>query len=205
MSIDHFAQKADSYEQNRSRVDNVACIADSILKAIRFDRSQHLMDFGSGTGLLLERVAPYVGRITAVDVSNAMNRQLAAKRDALSCAVEILEIDLERAAQSAIDQRFDGIISSMTMHHIEDIGAMFRKFHSLLKDGGFVAIADLDAEDGSFHTEDTGVFHHGFERSRFAEWATSAGFESVQLSSASVVHKPQGDFPVFLLTAFKRP
>lgn len=198
--IDHFAHKAGSYEQNRSRVDSVAGIADTLLKTLRFDRSQHLMDFGSGTGLLLERIAPCVGRMTAVDVSRAMNRQLAEKMGTLACAVEILEIDLEK---TMIDQRFDGIVSSMTMHHIEDIEAMFCKFHTLLKDGGFVAIADLDSEDGSFHTEDTGVFHHGFDRGEFAEMAARAGFQSIQTVPASVVHKPQGDFPVFLLTAFR--
>lgn len=198
MSIDHFAQKAGSYEQNKSRVDNVENIANSILKAISFDSSMHIMDFGSGTGLLLERVAPYVGKITAVDVSNSMNAQLHAKQNKLGCVIEIVETNLER---SDIDGRFDGIISSMTMHHIEDIEAMFRKFHSIVKDGGFIAISDLDLEDGSFHTEETGVYHFGFDRDEFARSASGAGFRRVQVSTASVVHKPQGEFPVFLLTA----
>lgn len=202
MSTDYFAHKASSYDQNRSRVDNVENIANSILKSIRFDRSMHIMDFGSGTGLLLEKVAPYVGKITALDVSNSMNMQLREKRNKLGCEIEILEIDLEK---SEIDHRFDGIISSMTMHHIEDVEPMFRKFYSMLKDDGFIAISDLDLEDGSFHTEDTGVFHFGFDRGEFAKLAAKAGFQAIQLSSASVVHKPQGDFPVFLLTALRRP
>lgn len=200
MSIDHFSLKAGSYEQNPSRVDNVKNIADSILKTIRFNSAMQIMDFGSGTGLLLERIAPYVGKITAVDVSSSMNVQLHAKQEKLGCTIEIVEIDLE---ESEIDARFDGIISSMTMHHIGNTEAMFRKFYSILKDGGFIAIADLDLEDGSFHTEDTGVHHFGFDRSTFAKSAAAAGFRTVQVASASVVHKPQGDFPVFLLTAFR--
>ncbi|MBI2306246.1 MAG: class I SAM-dependent methyltransferase [Rhodocyclales bacterium] len=200
MSIDHFAHKAGSYEQNRSRVDNVDNIASSILNAIRFDRAMHVMDFGSGTGLLLERIAPHVGKITAVDVSRSMNGQLRAKAGRLGCTLEIVETDLE---ESDLDARFDGIVSSMTMHHIADVTAMFRKFHSLLKDGGFIAISDLDAEDGSFHGEDTGVHHFGFDREWFAESAAAAGFRAVRVVPASVVHKPQGDFPVFLLTAVR--
>ena len=200
MSIDHFAHKAGSYEQNRSRVDNVENIANSMLSAIRFDRSMHIMDFGSGTGLLLERIAPSVGKITAVDVSPSMNRQLREKRNKVGCGMDILEIDL---AQSTIDRQFDGIISSMTMHHVENIDAMFRRFHTMIKEGGFVAISDLDLEDGSFHTEDTGVFHFGFDRDAFAKSAADAGFRTVQVASASVVQKPQGDFPVFLLTAVR--
>jgi cyclopropane fatty-acyl-phospholipid synthase-like methyltransferase len=200
MSIDRFAHKASSYEQNRSRVDNVENIASSILNAIKFDTSMHVMDFGSGTGLLLERVAPCVGKITAVDVSSSMNAQLYAKQNELGCPIEILETDLEIFDFNDV---FDGIISSMTMHHIKNIEAMFGKFYSMVKDGGFIAISDLDLEDGSFHTEDTGVYHFGFDRAEFAKFAAEAGFQMVQVSSASVVHKPQGDFPVFLLTAMR--
>lgn len=198
MTVDHFAHKAGSYEQDKSRVDNVASIAKSVLDSITLDRSMHIVDFGSGTGLLLEKIAPYVGRITAVDISQSMNLQLHEKRNRLDCEIEILEVDLEK---TSVPLQVDGIVSSMTMHHVEDIEAMFVKFYSMVKAGGFIAIADLDTEDGSFHTEDTGVFHHGFERDAFAKAATKAGFQFAMASSASVVHKPQGNYGVFLLTA----
>lgn len=197
MSRDYFAHKAASFDQNPARVDNVAAIAEALQATIRLDRSMHLMDFGSGTGLLLERVAPHVGKITAVDVSESMNRQLAEKIPQLGCPVDIRPVDL---VQEAIDGPFDGIISSMTLHHVEDIGAIFRRFRAMLKDGGFIALADLDAEDGSFHSEDTGVFHNGFDRAAISRVAEEAGFGEVAVASASVVRKPQRDYPVFLLT-----
>lgn len=200
MSLDYFAHKAGSYEQNKSRVDNVANIADAVLASIPLDRAMHIIDFGSGTGLLLEKLAPYVGKITAIDISQAMNQQLADKRDRLNCELDILEIDLE---QTAVPLQVDGIVSSMTMHHVANIEAMFRKFFTLLKSGGFIAIADLDTEDGSFHTEDTGVFHQGFDRDALAQIATQSGFELAKVRSASVVHKDQGDYGVFLLTALR--
>lgn len=200
MTNDYFEHKASSYEQNKSRVDNVENIANSIHGAVKFDRAMHIMDFGSGTGLLLERVAAQVGKITAVDISKSMNSQLNEKRSKLGCEIEILEVDLEK---SDIAQKFDGIISSMTMHHVDDVRSMFRKFRSMLNENGFLAIADLDIEDGSFHTEDTGVFHFGFDRSAISNIALEAGFRNVVIASASTVHKPQGDFPVFLLTGFR--
>ncbi|MBU1108277.1 MAG: class I SAM-dependent methyltransferase [Candidatus Riflebacteria bacterium] len=195
---DYFAQKAGIYEQNVSGVDNVENIANSIIKAVSPSKEMHLLDFGSGTGLLLERIAPFVAKITALDVSKAMNSQLEAKLARLKCDVEIVEMDLSRAD---LDKKFDGIISSMTMHHIENIGAMLKKFYSMIRVGGFIAIADLDTEDGSFHTEDTGIFHLGFDRNEIANMAKEAGFGDVRVSSASVVHRPDGDYPVFLLTA----
>jgi cyclopropane fatty-acyl-phospholipid synthase-like methyltransferase len=200
MSTDLYAHKAGDWDSSRSRTDNLDNISASIVNSISFDKAMHVMDFGSGTGMLLERIAPYVGKITAVDISPSMNSKLQEKRQHISCDLDIVEIDL---VKTDIDTQFDGIISSMTMHHIEDIEAMFRKFHSMLKDSGFIAIADLDLEDGSFHTDDTGVKHFGFDRDAFAKSAAKAGFEEIHMSSASVVHRPNGDFPVFLLTAVR--
>jgi cyclopropane fatty-acyl-phospholipid synthase-like methyltransferase len=198
MSQDYFAQKANTYEQNPTRVDNVSNIANAVLKKVQMEPTMQLLDFGSGTGLLLERIAPYVGKITAVDISPSMIRQLEEKRKALPCELEIREIDLER---QEMEGQFDGIISSMTMHHIKDIDAMFRRFHTMVKPGGFIAIADLDKEDGSFHGEDTGVFHFGFDRDVIALAATQAGFANLEVMSASVIGKEERDYPVFLLSA----
>ncbi len=198
MSNDLFKHKAASYEQVNHRVANVENIANSILKRIRFKSTMNIMDFGSGTGLLLEKIAPFVDSITAVDISKSMNEQLDKKRTNLACEIEILELDL---AKSRLNKTFDGIISSMTMHHIDDIQAMFNKFYSMLNKGGFIAIADLETENGSFHTEDTGVFHFGFDREELSNFAKVAGFNGVEVSSVSTVHKPYGDYPVLLLTA----
>ncbi|MEZ5571516.1 MAG: class I SAM-dependent methyltransferase [Halioglobus sp.] len=200
MSRDFFEQKAGTYEKDHNRVSNVDNIANAIIESVNPNRTMHLMDFGSGTGLLLERIAPFVKKITAVDISKSMNEQLARKQGRLGCEIEILEVDL---ASADISQTYDGIISSMTMHHVKDIGAIFVKFHSLLNDGGIIAISDLDSEDGSFHTEDTGVYHFGFDREAIARAARQACFRDVKVVDASIVHKPNRDYPVFLLTARK--
>ena len=200
MSNDYFEQKAEIYDKDAKRVSNVDNIANSILSSIPFNKNMHIMDFGSGTGLLLERVAPFVKKITAVDVSEAMCKQLNEKIKNLDCEVEILQLDLTKRK---LDIKFDGIISSMTMHHIKDTQAMFNDFYKMLNDNGVIAIADLDTEDGSFHTEDTGVFHFGFERTAFRDKAIAAGFKNVKIITASIDEKPHGKYPVFLLTGNK--
>lgn len=198
MSRDFFEHKANIYDGDDKRVSNVENIANAIKRSVSLNRKMHLMDFGSGTGLLLERIAPFVQKISAIDISKSMNDQLEKKRDSLKCEIDILEINLE---STDIKDKFDGIISSMTMHHVKDIGAMFAKFYFLLNDGGVIAISDLDLEDGSFHTEDTGVYHFGFERDTIVGAANKAGFREVEIIDASLVHKPHGEYPVFLLTA----
>jgi len=198
MSRDFFEHKADVYDGDDNRVSNVENIANAMIESVGLNRKMHLMDFGSGTGLLLERIAPLVRKITAIDISKSMNEQLDKKRGSISCEIDILEIDLE---STNITDEFDGIISSMTMHHVKDIREMFAKLYSMLNDDGIIAISDLDKEDGSFHTEDTGVYHFGFERDEITRAAKQAGFREVKIVDASVVHKPHGEFSVFLLTA----
>ena len=200
MSKDYFQNKSKDYEKDKNRVDNVKNIAGAIQQNIVFDKSMHIMDFGSGTGLLLENIAPLVRKITAVDISNSMNSELASKKENLGCELEILEMDLTK---TKLDKKFDGIISSMTMHHVKDIQTMFTIFYTLVNENGFIAIADLDLEDGSFHTEDTGVFHFGFDRAIFLDAAKAAGFRDLKIISASIDHKPQGLYPIFLLTGTK--
>jgi len=197
---DFFTNKANEYDKEVLRVSNVMRIASLILKELTYQKDFHLMDFGSGTGLLLSKIAPFVNKITAVDISNSMNDVLKRKIETINCHVEILDIDLSK---HVLKQNFDGIISSMTLHHIKDTQSIFEKFYDMLSINGSLAIADLDTEDGTFHKQDTGVYHLGFDREEFTAIAKSVGFKKVKIQSVGLVEKPYGKYPVFLLTAHK--
>ena len=127
---DFFEEKAKDYDNEESRTQNVSTIAQTILNEVFFSKEMSIMDFGSGTGLLLSEIAPYVGKITAVDVSSSMIEVLTSKKETIKCPIEIVQMDLTTAT---LDRKFDAVISSMTMHHIKDTLAMFKKFYSLLK------------------------------------------------------------------------
>lgn len=197
---DFFAEKAKDYDNEKSRTQNVSTIAQTILNEVSFSKEMSIMDFGSGTGLLLSEIAPYVGAITAVDISPAMIAVLQSKKEEIKSPLQIVQMDLTK---ETLDKKFDAIISSMTIHHIEDTLALFKKFHSLLKEDGTIAIADLDTEDGSFHTENTGVFHCGFDREDFAQILKNAGFKNIKIQNASTITKSTNHYSVFLITAKK--
>ena len=197
---DLFAEKAKDYDKEKARTENVSNIANLILKEIEYQKVMNILDFGSGTGLLLSKIAPYVGKITAVDISKSMNEKLESKRDSISCDLAIVEIDL---TTELLNQQFDGIISSMTLHHVADIAKIFEKFYSLLNKNGTIALSDLDIEDGTFHKEDTGVFHFGFDRDELLGIAKSAGFKNLKAQTVGFVEKPYGKYGIFLLTGSK--
>lgn len=197
---DFFKEKAQEYDKESSRTQNVDHIAQAILKDVTFLKEMHIMDFGSGTGLLLSNIAPHVGKITAVDISSSMNEVLRSKMNTINCKLEIAEIDITK---ETLDRKFDVIISSMAVHHIENLTDLFKIFYTLLHENGTIAIADLDKEDGSFHTTNTGVFHNGFDREEFLAIAKSVGFKDLKTKNASIVEKPTGSYSVFLLTGKK--
>ncbi len=198
--VDLFAEKSKSWDMNSKRVQNAQGIAELIVNNIKLNKSMELMDFGAGTGLLSYFVAPYVEKIVAVDNSPSMLREFQNKCGEFSCHTEVIEKDL---STDTLDRKFDGIISSMTIHHLEDIPALFSKFYTMLDEHGFIAIADLDSEDGTFHSDNEGVFHYGFDRHLLAEYAQKAGFKDVTFSLANKIAKPHAEFTVFLMTAKK--
>jgi len=198
--IDHFKDRSKSWDMNSKRVQNAKSIADLIVKNIKLDNSMELMDFGAGTGLLSYCIAPHVDKIVAVDNSPSMLLEFKNKCDEFSCVTEVVEKDL---STETIDRKFDGIISSMTIHHLEDLNALFAKFYDMLNDNGFIALADLDKEDGSFHSDNTGVYHHGFERELLENIAIEAGFKDIKFDLASTINKPHGEFTVFLMIGVK--
>jgi putative AdoMet-dependent methyltransferase len=89
----------------------------------------------------------------------------------------------------------------MTLHHVPDVPALFRRFAGHLRAGGWVALADLDQEDGSFHEDAAGVHHRGFSREQIQSWLVAAGFQEVCLETATLVRQEDRDYPVFLATA----
>jgi len=197
---DLFANKSKSWDMNSKRVQNAKGIAGLIVKNIKLDKSMEIMDFGAGTGLLSYFVAPYVEKIVAVDNSPSMLLEFQSKCNEFVCETEVIEKDL---SVESLERSFDGIISSMTIHHLDDTLALFAKLYSMLNDGGFIAIADLDSEDGSFHSDNTGVHHYGFDREALQLIAEEAGFKNVKFDTASTIDKPHRTFTVFLLTAEK--
>ncbi len=196
---DLFAKKSKSWDMNSKRVKNAKAIANTIVNNIKLDKDMVLMDMGAGTGLLTYFVAPFVKKIVAVDNSPSMLKEFESKRDEFACETDIILNNI--LTEESSEMLFDGIISSMTMHHIEDLSTLFVRLYAMLKKEGFIAIADLDSEDGTFHSDNTGVFHYGFDREVLKSIAKEAGFRDVRFTTASTIRKPHGDFTLFLMTA----
>jgi hypothetical protein len=68
----------------------------------------------------------------------------------------------------------------MVLHHVPYTIELFKIWQEMLLPGGQLCLADLDTEDGSFHSDKTGVFHFGFNREHLKLLLHSAGFSEAR-------------------------
>jgi len=197
---DLFNEKAKEWDANAMIQALSSAVGSAMVEKIPLNADMLVMDFGAGTGLISSQIAPLVKKVVAVDTSEAMLGKLAEKPE-LKGRVEIVCRDITK---TPMEDRFDLIMSAMAMHHVKDTPGLIGSFAQHLNEGGLVALADLDSEDGSFHPEEIeGVFHQGFDRNELHAILEENGFSDVRFFTAHRVEKEEKSYPVFLVTAKK--
>ncbi len=176
-------------------------IAKTLIDNVSLQTTMNIIDFGAGTGLLTSHMLGRVASVAAVDISAGMLNQLAQKEE----LKDMVTPYCQNIIHEPLEDDFDGIISAMTLHHVKNTDEILKVFYEHLKEGGFLALADLDKEDGSFHSHgNEGVFHFGFEREALHVKLIDAGFKEIKFTTAYTIDKGEGKtFPIFLVTALK--
>jgi 2-polyprenyl-3-methyl-5-hydroxy-6-metoxy-1,4-benzoquinol methylase len=202
-----FDEKAATWDEDPFKVNLANDVAGAIVKELHPVPSMDVLDYGCGSGLVTLKLQPLVKSITAMDNSKKMLEVLQAKVEKRGLPnVHTQLIDLEQGAE--VKTWFHVVVTSMTLHHVREPAFFFDQLYGLLLPGGQIAIADLDKEDGTFHHDNTGVFHFGFERSYLKDILGKAGFREVHDTTAATVtrmvsEKGPLDFTVFLITGKK--
>ena len=203
----HFDTEAQNWDQDPEKVKRANLFAKEIIDFIHSDTSMNAIDFGCGTGLLSFALRINFRSITLIDNSPGMISVLEQKIDkneidnfqplCIDPMIEELELN-----------DFDVVFSSMTMHHIHDLHKIMRIFNSSLKMGGYVCIADLVTEDGTFHSEHSDFDgHKGFDKDEFISILGANGFQTEYYKIVFTIEKEvtgeNKKYPLFLLIAKK--
>ena len=201
-----FDEKARQWDRNPMHLERTRAVAREMLDRIPFDHSMKVLEFGAGTGLLSLFLKEHFAEITLMDTSAEMLKVAESKLTVGDHGkIRTLFFDLEK--QEYTGGKFDIIFTQMVLHHIKDVEDILRKFSGMLRPGGYIAIADLYPEDGSFH--DPGIeVHHGFDPEKLVRQVEACGFGNPVLRKCFVIKKETtagsfSEYPVFLLTAKK--
>lgn len=201
-----FDQKAREWDNNPVHVERSRAISLKLSEIVPLTTSMHALEYGSGTGLMSFNLCEKLADITMMDNSSEMTRVAIEKIESGGFTnMQAIQFDLEH--HDYTKKRFDIIYNQMVMHHVNDPSAIFQKFYDLLNPGGYLAIADLYEEDGTFHGNDfTG--HNGFNVESLKKIIANTGFKSAYHENCYTINKVIEDgstksFPVFLLVARK--
>ena len=200
-----FDLKAREWDKNQMHVERASAIAHEIGKIIPLNKHMKALEFGAGTGLLSFLLADRLAEITLMDNSTEMINVVKGKISGQEMhPMKPVLINLE---QEDYPEHFDIIYSQMVLHHVDDVYGILKKFFRMMNAGGYLAIADLYTEDGSFHGEGfTG--HKGFDVENLAKELAGDGFKNITHHTCFTIPKitEQGttkNFPVFLIVAKK--
>ena len=201
-----FDKVAASWDEKPQRRLLAAAIATGIAADIPLDPGMRALEFGCGTGLVGLQLAGAVGELTAADTSAGMLEELRKKSRSLGLE-NVTPLLVPEDRWDLPPAGFDLVFSSMVLHHIADTEALFRHFQQVLKPGGFLALADLEQEDGTFHEDPTGIAHHGFDPQVLVSLLARLGFADLRARTVHTIRKPRGDaestYPAFLITGRK--
>lgn len=202
-----FDQKAAAWDENPMRVKLANDVADAIIREIMPTQDMDALDYGCGTGLVTLRLQPFVKSITGVDSSKGMLEVIEGKLKNQGLSnVHTQFVDFEQGGK--VEGKFHLVVSSMTLHHVQEPAVFLKQLYDLLTPEGYLGIADLDKEDGTFHDDNKGVLHFGFERVHLKGLLEKTGFRDLRDVTATTVVKGTGDkerreFPVFLIIGRK--
>jgi len=204
--MSEFDARARDWDKNQRYIDRSEAVAKAMLQTIPFKKSMKALEYGSGTALLSFALKDQFEEIVLMDNSQEMTAVTAEKIAGQNIInMKPLFFNLEHQDYS---RKFDIIYNQMVMHHVNDVDLILSKFYSLLNSGGFLAIADLYAEDGSFHG-DGFQGHPGFFIEDLQHHLEIKGFQNIKHQHCFMISKTNEngnikEYPIFLLVAEKR-
>ncbi len=202
--MNEFDLKASEWDKNPMHWERSEAVANEIKRIIPLNREMTAMEYGAGTGITSFLLKDLVKEIILMDNSPEMVKVINNKIETTGVKnLKPLRFDLEHAEYKA--DKFDLIFTQMVLHHVADTEGMIQKFYSLLNHGGYLAIADLYSEDGSFHGDGfTG--HKGFGIEVLSDLIRKQGFTNISHRKIFTINKEisvnvKRYFDVFLLIA----
>lgn len=157
-------------------------VENAIVRLLSDQPIRQLLDAGTGTGRMLELLAPHVRRAVGVDVSAEM---LAIARDKLMrgnlahCQVRLA--DTYRLPFEAGDETngFDAVVFHQVLHYLDDPAAAVLEGARVMRAGGRLLIADFAPHELEFLREDFAHRRLGFSDREVQGWFQAAGLKPI--------------------------
>lgn len=199
----YFDKVAGTWDTNPVRVELAKKVGQAIAEKIPLHEKMLMMDFGCGSGLISLQLASKVSFITAADRSTGMLHVLAANMSNAGIH-NVKAQDLKSDMNFNSQEKYNLITANMVLHHVKDIDKQLQEFHGWNNKQGWLALSDLEPEDGTFHKSEAGTVHFGIDPQLIAGKLEKLGYVVHPVSRVYEVEKKEKMYPVFLLVAQKQ-
>jgi ubiquinone/menaquinone biosynthesis C-methylase UbiE len=206
--MNSFNTAASTWDDSPMHGERSQAIAHLLKQRITLSPDMTGLEFGAGTGILSFLLKDDLKKIVLMDSSPEMLQVITDKIARTGVQnFETLLLDVEKAPYKG--QQVDLIFTQMAMHHVENIPLTLKRFNDMLRPNGYIAIADLYPEDGSFHAGGISAFHNGIDTEQLCRDIQQAGFSKCQHEPCFIVKRPLEtgiikEFPIFFLSAQKQ-
>lgn len=172
----YFAQVAESWDLLARLHVPEAAVEAAVLQALGGRTVDLLVDLGTGTGRILEVLAPAYRRAIGIDSSREM---LGVARSRLASA-GLANAQVRLGDIAALDAGIgpaDVIVIHQVLHYFDDPGRMLAQARRLLKPGGEILIVDFAPHDLEFLRSDHAHRRLGLHPEQVRDWADMAGLD----------------------------
>jgi tRNA (cmo5U34)-methyltransferase len=204
--MNEFDLKAAGWDDNPMHRERSEAVAGAIKHTIPLNINMRALEFGAGTGTASFLLKDLLKEIVLMDTSREMVR-IMNEKISLNKANNLIAMNFDLEKNEYTDGKFDLIFTQMALHHVADTDAIIKKFSRMLNQNGYLVIADLYEEDGSFHGDGfTG--HRGFNIEALSGLLHKNNFSGITHKTCfAIEHRisesESKQFEVFLLTGKK--
>lgn len=187
-------------------------IADSIVKASGVKPDSTVVDVGCGTGFLTRcfaELAQNTGKIVGVDLSPSM-LQVARDNLAKRGLPQSVEFRVGDAEDLPVEDGFaDAVVGNMILHHCPRPKQAISEMARVLKQGGRLAVADLEKHNERWLRKEMADRWLGFKLAKVKEWLEQAGLEDAKVELARTkccgvsLHGRKAEIGIFIASGMK--
>lgn len=176
----YFAKVADSWDLLKTLHVPEAAVEAAVLEQLGGRQVDLLVDLGTGTGRMLEVLAPAYKSGVGVDASREMLAVARARLAAANISHAQVRLGDFAALDSAIGPA-DVVVIHQVLHYFDDPGRMLAQARHLLKSGGEILIVDFAPHDLEFLRAEHAHRRLGLSQEQMNGWAASAGLEVLSM------------------------
>ena len=169
----YFAGHAEVWDQIRSLHVAESEVERAIDRALGRRSLGRLVDIGTGTGRMIELLAPRASQAIGIDRSSEMLRLARVKLEAAGIASSLRQGDMY--ALPLPDGAADNVIIHQVLHYAHSPAAAIAEAARVLSPGGTLLVVDFAAHDREELRSTDAHIRLGFEDEAMAAWYASAG------------------------------